>query len=106
MSISLDEVPAAARTAWLHLSDDLREIVGSDLVAMWAYGGTTSPDPPRQIGDLDTHVVVARPPDGEAVQSIEEAQRTIADKLGVEWDNWYILAEDARRAESPPHVFR
>jgi hypothetical protein len=105
-SVSLDALPEAARTAWLRLRDELRQIVGDNLVAMWAYGGTTFPDPPRRSGDLDAHVVLDRAPDERTVQSIEAAHDTIGAEHGVEWDTWYVLAADARRPESPPHAFR
>lgn len=106
MSVPLEEMPEVARIAWGRLRDKLHGILGADLIAMWAYGGTTFPDRPRRSGDLDTHAVVGRPPGKETARRIEEAHAVIARDLGVEWDAWYILVEDARRAESPPHAFR
>jgi hypothetical protein len=106
MSVPLDEIPEVSRIAWSRLRDELHGILGADLVAVWAYGGMTFPDRPLRSGDLDTHVVVERSVDEETARRIEEAQAAIARDLGVEWDAWYILAEDARRAQSPPHAFR
>jgi hypothetical protein len=105
-SVPLDNLPEVARTAWLRLRDELRQILGDDLIAMWAYGGTTFPDPPRRSGDLDAHVVLERAPGERTAQNIEAAHDTIGAEHGVEWDTWYILAADARRPESPPHAFR
>lgn len=104
--VSLDELPAVARTAWARLRDDLRSILGDDLVAMWAHGGTTAIEDGQHAGDLDTHAIVARAPNEETARRIREAQDAIAGDLGVEWDAWYVLAADARRAEPPHHAFR
>ena len=61
--IPLDRVPNSARTAWLALRDELQHILGDELVAMWAYGGTMAVDDPAHAGDLDTYVVISRRPD-------------------------------------------
>ena len=105
-SVSLEEIPEAARIAWLRLRDELRAILGNDLVALWGYGGTTFPDPPRRTGDLDTHAVVDRPVDEQTARRIEDAHAGIAREFGIDWDAWYVLADDARRSESPRHAFR
>lgn len=106
MSVSLDEIPEVARIAWVRLRDELRVILGDDLVALWAHGGTTFPDRPRRAGDLDTYAVVARPPDKQTSRRIDDVHAAIAGEHGVEWDAWYVLAEDALRPESPRHAFR
>jgi len=106
MSISLDDVPEAARTAWVRLRDELPLILRDDLVALWAHGGTTFPDRPRRSGDLDTYAIVDRAPDERTVRRIDEAHAEIARDNGVEWDAWYVLAGDARRRERPHHAFR
>jgi aminoglycoside adenylyltransferase-like protein len=105
-SVSLEEIPEAARIAWLRLRDELRAILGNDLVALWGYGATTFPDPPRRTGDLDTHAVVDRPVDEQTARRIEDAHAGIAREFGIDWDAWYVLADDARRPDSPPHAFR
>jgi Domain of unknown function (DUF4111) len=106
VSVSLDEIPEGPRIAWVRLRDELQAILGNDLVALWAHGGTTFPDLPRRMGDLDTYAVVDRPPDEETVRRIVEAHATIARDHGVDWDAWYVLADDARRSEIPRHAFR
>jgi hypothetical protein len=105
MSVALDEIPEVARIAWVRLRDELRAILGSNLAAMWAHGGTTFPDRPRRPGDLDAHVVLERSPDAPSSQSIQDAHERIGAEHGVDWDTWYVLAADARRSDSPPHAF-
>ena len=104
--IPLHELPEAAQTAWTGLRDHLRTIMRDDLVAMWAHGGTTSIMDPVHAGDLDTYVIVARRPDAPTVRRIEEAQAAIVAAHGIEWDAWYILADDARRSDPPSHAWR
>jgi Domain of unknown function (DUF4111) len=105
MNAESEKIPEPARTAWLRLRDGLRKILGDDLVAMWAHGGTLALSHPR-AADLDTHVILARRPDGDTAKAIEQVHDTIVSDLGVEWDAWYITARDARRSEPPPHAFR
>ena len=105
MIVSLDEIPEVARIAWVRLRDELHAILGNDLVALWAFGGTTFSDPPRRTGDLDTYAVVARPPDAQTSRRIDDAHAAIASEHGVDWDAWYVLADDARQPESPRHAF-
>jgi hypothetical protein len=106
MAVSIGNVPEPARGAWHRLTADLQRILGDELVAMWAYGGsiTTPPDAPQ--GDLDTFVVVRRPLGSEAARAIEEAQARIADDTGVEWDAWYVTEEEASRPEMLRHAWR
>lgn len=104
--IPLDKLPKAARTAWLALRDELQDLLQDDLVAMWAYGGTTAVDDPAHKADLDTYVLLARQPDEATARAIAEAQDAVASRHGVEWDAWYVLAEAARSAEPPPHAWR
>jgi len=105
MNVSSDQVPDPARTAWLRLRDGLRDALGDDLVAMWAHGGTLASRKPRDA-DLDTYVIVARRPAASTVEAIEHVRDAIEADLGVDWDTWYVTADDARRSEPPPHAFR
>ena len=104
-SVPLDKLPTSARTAWLALRDELQQILRDDLVAMWAYGGTVAVDDPAHSGDLDTYVVLARPPDETTTQAIDAAQERIASGQGVDWDAWYVLADAARSADPPRHAW-
>ena len=105
-SVRLDQLPDAARDAWTQLRDELLAILGDDLVAMWAYGGTTAIEAPARSGDLDTYVIVRGSIDEATARRISDAEAAIAGETGVEWDAWYVLAEDARRPEPPRHVYR
>jgi len=105
MNASSDQIPEPARTAWLRLRDGLHEILGDDLVAMWAHGGTVASARPRQA-DLDTYVVLARPPDATTSRSIEALEEAIEADVGLEWDNWYITADEATQPGPPTHAFR
>ena len=100
-----DHIPEPARTAWLELRDRLHGLLGDDLVALWAHGGTLASPEPRGA-DLDTYAILARAPDVATATAIEEVHDTIASDLGVEWDAWYVTADEARRSQPPPHAFR
>ena len=106
MSVRLDQLPEAARTAWLRLGDELEAILGDDLVAIWAYGSTTAVEGPPRSADLDTYVIVRRPPDEPTARRIEEAHAAIAEETGAAWDIWYVLEEAARQREAPRHAYR
>lgn len=104
--VPLNEVPVSARTAWLALRKELQHILRDDLVAMWAHGGTIVVDDPAHTADLDTYVIVGRQPDAANAQKIEDAQDAIARDQGVEWDAWYVHADDARGQDPPRHTWR
>ena len=106
MSIPIEGVPERARHAWTRLRDQLVSILGDDIVAAWAFGGTVSAPAHAPFGDLDTFVVVRQPIDDETARAIDEAQASIAEELGLEWDTWYVIETDAGRPERPPHAFR
>jgi hypothetical protein len=104
--IAIERVPAVARTAWVRLRDELLAILGDDLVALWAYGGTASAAEAAPFGDLDTFAVVRRPIDPRTADAIDAAEARIAAETGVEWDTWYAPDEEARRAAMPRHAWR
>jgi hypothetical protein len=104
--IPLQKLPETAQAAWSDLVDRLRGILGDDLVAMWAHGGTTSIGDPAHVGDLDTYVIVVSRPDEPTLRRIEEAHAAIAAQHGIEWDTWYVLADDACRPDPPSHAWR
>jgi hypothetical protein len=106
VSVSLDELPATARTAWTRLRDELQAILADDLVAIWAYGSTIGADRPLRPADLDTHVLLRRRLDEETARRVEDARDAIEHAEGVEWDAWFILLDDARRADPPRHAYR
>ena len=105
-SVPLEQLPEPARIAWTGLRNELEAIFGEDLVAMWAYGGTVAIEGPPRPADLDTYVIVRRPIDEPTAEAIEGVQAIIGEHMGVEWDAWYVLEDDARRPESPRHAWR
>jgi hypothetical protein len=105
-SVPLEQLPEPARIAWTGLRNELEAILGDDLVAMWAYGGTVAIGGPPRPADLDTYVIVRRPIDDQTAETIEGMHAIIAEHMGVEWDAWYVLEDDARRPESPHHAYR
>jgi hypothetical protein len=104
--VGVQQLPEHARTAWLRLRDELVAILGGDLVAIWAFGGTIAIERPPTAADLDTYVILRAPADDATAGRIEEAEAAIAADAGVEWDSWYVLEADARRGDWPPHAFR
>jgi hypothetical protein len=41
----------------------------------------------------------------ETAGRIQDVMSTIAEQEGVEWDTWFIVADDARHPQPPPHAF-
>jgi hypothetical protein len=105
-SVPLAQLPEPARIAWTGLRNELEAILGEDFVAMWAYGGTVAIGGPPRPADLDTYVIVRRPIDEPTAETIEGVHAIIAEHMGVEWDAWYVLEDEARRPESPSHAYR
>jgi hypothetical protein len=106
VSVSLQDLPEPARIAWTGLRNELESILGADLVAMWAHGGTVAIEGPPRPADLDTYVIVRHRIDEPTAESIEGVQAIIAQHMGIEWDTWYVVEDDARRPDSPPHAWR
>lgn len=104
--IALEGVPPVARDTWAQLRDELVAILGRDLVAIWAYGGTASARATASFGDLDTFVILRRPVDPANADAIERAQTAVAGRAGVEFDAWYVLDTDARRPAPVRHAWR
>ncbi len=100
------DVPISARTAWLALRDELQHILGDDLIAVWAHGGTIAGGDPAPTADLDTYVILSRSPGEATARAIEDAHDAIARDEGVAWDAWYVRVDDARRADPPRHAWR
>ena len=83
---------------------ELEAILGEDLVVMRAR--RTIAIEGHQSSRLDTYVIVRRPIDGPTAEAIEGVQAIIGEHMGVEWDAWYVLENDARRPDSPRHAWR
>ena len=92
--------------AWVSLRDHLRTILGNDLTAMWAHGGSTSVGDPAHDGDLDTYILVSRQPEVVVARRLEEAEHDLAGRHGIEWDTWYVRTDDAHGTDPPRHAWR
>jgi hypothetical protein len=104
--VPIEELPETIRLACVRLRNGLLDLLGDDLVALWAYGAAVFPDRPRRLGDVDTHAVLADTADLRSAGPIDELHTAIAGDIGIEWDGWYILEPDARSTRPPNHVFR
>ncbi len=102
----LDDLPPTVADACGRLGAGLADLLGDELVALWAYGAATFPDPPVSLGDVDTHGVLAGRPDRRTAHAIDNLHESIAADCGIDWDSWYILESAARLAEPPPHALR
>ena len=105
-TIPLENLPPEPLSACTRLRDGLLPLLGDDLVALWVYGAVVSPEPPARLGDIDTHGILARPVAPETAARIDDLHRRIDLDLGVELDGWYVLLDDARKPEPPPHILR
>jgi hypothetical protein len=101
MSVSLDQVPAIAVAGWVRVRDELRTILGEDLVALWGYGARAFPDPPHLLGDVDTWAVLNRAPQESTARLIRDTVEVIARDVRIALDTRFILLGDASRSELP-----
>ena len=106
MTVTLEALPEAVRLACARLRDGLHDLLGPELVSLWAYGATTRPDRPKRLGDVDTHGVLQNRPGVLIADRIDELHAAIARDSEIEWDSWYVLEEDARSAAPPIHALR
>ena len=104
MSVPIDAVPPVPRKALQLLSQELSSVIGEKLLALWAYGAMIFPEPPRRLGDVDTHAVVALPLDATECRAVKALHDSIAKATGVEWDSWYVAEADARGNRPPAHL--
>ena len=106
MSVPPEQLPEVARTAWTRLRDELVPILGDDLVAIWAYGGTVAVEGPPRSADLDTYVIVGRAIGPGMGRTIDDIHDAIAADTGLGLDAWYVVEADARRPEAPRYAYR
>ena len=104
MSVSIDAIPAVQRRALEMLGEELPRVLGDKLVALWAYGAMVFPEPPKRLGDVDTHAVIAQGLSETERSAVQAVHDQIARRIGIEWDSWYVLESDARGAKPPVHL--
>jgi hypothetical protein len=102
MSVSLNELPTRSAAVWARLRDELLAILDDNLIALWAYGARTFPDPPLSLGDHDSFAILQQTPPDADIHRVSEAQKNIERELGVNLDTSFILAVDASRPDFPP----
>lgn len=100
------DLPTTALLTWIRLRDELRAILGDELVALWGYGARATPDPPLRLGDVDAFAVVRRAPPRPLARRIQGAQKAIARDLGTDLDVGYVLTRDAARRALPDDALR
>lgn len=106
MSVPVADLPTPALLAWIRLRDELRLILGEDLIALWGYGARALPDPPLRLGDIDTFAVLRRKPAPQRARRLRSAREAIARGAGIELDVGYVLARDAARRGLPHDALR
>ena len=106
MSVPVADLPTTALLAWIRLRDELRRILGDDLLALWGYGARALPDPPLRLGDIDTFAVLRRALSRPIAHRIQRAHKAIARDLETDLDVGYVLTRDAARRDLPHDALR
>lgn len=106
MSVPVADLPTTALLGWVRLRDDLRLILGDDLIALWGYGARALPDPPLRLGDVDAFAFVRRAPSRPLARRIQSVQKAIARELETDLDVGYVLTRDAARRDVPHDALR
>lgn len=118
MPVPIEQLPDGAAAACRRARDELIEILGQDLVALWLAGGTTFPDRPLKPGDLDLAGVVAHVDPEERRYSLwkdEPSSRphrvytalaAIGCDSGRSVDAMFFLREDMGASEPPGEAFK
>ena len=119
MSLPASTLSDVARAASLRLTDEIRDVLGDDVVAVWVDGGSTFADRPRhRTGDVDMCIVVAtvgpdeRRPDvwradpASRPARLGVAQDALAGELGVAFDPVYLLEADMGSGALPTRAFQ
>jgi hypothetical protein len=105
MTVSLDQLPASAAAVWVRLRDELLTILGDNLVALWAYGARTFPEPPLSLGDHDTYGVLRGNLDNATGERIRQARESIEREHSVNIELKFVLATDAAKPEAHEEVW-
>jgi hypothetical protein len=117
MSIPIERIPEAAAEASRLLVEQIRNVLGDDLVGAWLHGGTTFPDRPRQAGDLDICAVISRAAPSDRDPSswredprsrpsrLDAVQTSIAQNRNVAFDPTYLLVDEIATGQPPPLAF-
>jgi hypothetical protein len=83
--------------------DGLRSILSDRLYGVYLFGAVAFPGP-APTGDVDYHVILKGPLNGEQRAALEQLHASLAKDhppLGCEMDGYYLLLEDALQ-DAPP----
>ena len=117
MGVPIERIPEAAAEASRLLVEQIQNVLGDELVGAWLHGGTTFPDRPRQVGDLDICAVISRAAPSDRDPSswredprsrpsrLDTAQTSIAQDRHVAFDTMYLLADEIGDGQPPPLAF-
>jgi Domain of unknown function (DUF4111) len=106
LSVSLDQLPASFAAVWGGLRDELVGILADELIALWAYGARTFPDPPRSLGDFDTFAIISGLPEQERAKRVQSMPEAMEQEHQATLDTKFVLAADAVGPERPALVWR
>jgi Domain of unknown function (DUF4111) len=104
--VPLDQLPANFAAVWCRQRDELVAILADELIALWAYGARTFPDPPRSLGDFDTFAILERLPEQDLGRRVQSVQESIEQEHQITLDTKLVLFADAIGSEPPPLVWR
>jgi hypothetical protein len=117
VTVLIDELPARAADASQRLCEELRAVLGDDLIAVWVHGGTTFADRSARGGDIDVCAAIASVAPSERAPRlwhrdpssrpslIRAAEMAIASQWGVAFDATYLLAGEMGADTPPPQAF-
>jgi Aminoglycoside adenylyltransferase, C-terminal domain len=85
----------------------LKSALEDKLYGVYIYGAVVFPEG-GPTGDVDFHVIISDRLSKNKIRSLRELHEQLAKDFpphGADMDGYYILLEDARRPELPPHQF-
>ena len=104
-AIQLASLPDDVTEVTDSLHRGITEILGGAPASFFLYGAVAFPRPEGWRIDFDFHVLVHHPLDDAERAAIETLHAKVgaASELGRDLDGYYVLLEDARRADPPVH---
>ncbi len=104
--LTIDALPARARSAADALAAELVTALGSGLRALYLYGAVTFPES-EGTGDLDYHAIMSDPVPDAVRLAYEAARGRLASVPGCDdLDGWVISLDEARGSEPPLHLLQ
>ncbi len=105
-ALTVDDLPARARSAATALASEMVTALGGGLNALYLYGAVTFPET-EGTGDLDYHAIMSGPVPDPVWAAYEAACVRLASVSGCDdLDGWVISLDEARGSEPPLHLLR